>query len=140
MLKQHKKGAPTNGKSSKLSIFVVKTFFNSNLEFQYEASYDLEQKSKVSLRRFKRGLYKLKENVKYVWVLLQFLFFAHVYINIYNFYFFYTDISISNWQIESVHFLRRQLRDPHFFQNCGTCCCIESATILKEMRITQLSS
>ena len=74
----------------------VKTFFNSNLEFQYEASYDLEQKSKVSLRRFKRGLYKLKENVKYVWVLLQFLFFAHVYINIYNFYFFYTDISISN--------------------------------------------
>ena len=58
----------------------VKTFFHSNLEFQYEASYDLEQKSKVSLRRFKRGLYKLKENVKYVWVLLQFLFFEHVYI------------------------------------------------------------
>ena len=68
--------------------FFVKIFFNSNLEFQYEASFDLEQKSKVSLSRFKQGLYKLKENVKYVWVLLQFLFFAHVYINIYNLCFF----------------------------------------------------
>ena len=66
----------------------VKTFFNSNLELQYEASFDLEQKSKISLSRFKQGLYKLKENVKCVWVLLQFLFFAHDYINIYNFYFF----------------------------------------------------
>jgi hypothetical protein len=40
--------------------FFVKTFFNSNLEFQYEARFDLEQKSKVGLSRFEEGLYKLK--------------------------------------------------------------------------------
>ena len=38
----------------------VKMFFNSNLEFQYEASFDLEKKSKVCLSSFKQGLYKSK--------------------------------------------------------------------------------
>ena len=57
----------------------VKTFFNSNLEFQYEASFDLEQKSKVSLRWFKQGLYKLKENVKCLGFIAVFVFRARLH-------------------------------------------------------------
>ena len=38
----------------------VKMFFNSNLELQSEAIFDLEKKSKVCLSSFKQGLYKSK--------------------------------------------------------------------------------
>ena len=62
----------------------VKMFFNSNLEFQYEASFDLEKKSKVCLSSFKQGLYKSKRKCEIclgfiaveLQILIQFFFFT----------------------------------------------------------------